>query len=63
MFSFDKERRKELLEGYRRFYGIYRETIGGFYNAAMKGKRPAVEWPEGSYPPSSILPIGHLLAA
>jgi len=63
VLSFDKQRRKELLEGYRQFNGLYREIIGGFYIAAMKGRRPAVEWPEGSYPPSCLRPRGNALAS
>ncbi|MCP4599585.1 MAG: hypothetical protein GY847_03435, partial [Proteobacteria bacterium] len=60
---FEKAMLKELLEGYRQFNGGYRETLGTFYRAAHRKKRPLVEWPMGSYPPSGIRPIGYDLAA
>jgi putative transposase len=61
--SFDKEKRKELLDGYRLFNGGYKETFGGFLNAARKGRRPTVEWPHGSYPPSCHRPMNYEAAA
>jgi hypothetical protein len=62
-FTFCKDRRKELLEAYRQFVGAYRATWYGFFKAAHLGKRPTVEWPNGSYPPSSWLPVNIPLAA
>jgi putative transposase len=56
VFSFDPERRKELLDGYRIFAGAYREIYGTYLNAARKGARPTVEWPIWSHPPSSWTP-------
>ena len=63
VFCFDKERRKELLNAYRLHVGAYREIWDGFVKAAAKGKRPAIEWPAWSYPPSSWTPIGYAKAA
>ena len=56
-FTFCKERRSELLGAYRRFVGTYRETWDSFNKAAHLGRRPAVEWPNGSYPPSCWIPV------
>ena len=58
VFCFDRERRKELLLAYRSHVEAYREIWDGFIRAAAKGKRPAIEWPAWSYPPSSWTPIG-----
>lgn len=63
VFCFDGVRRKELLDGYRTFVGVYREIIDVFRKAASEGGRPTVEWPEGSYPPSCWHPIGYEEAA
>jgi REP element-mobilizing transposase RayT len=57
IFASDKLRREELLEGYRVFVGIYRETYEGFRNALNRGKRPAIEWPDWSFPPSTSRPV------
>jgi hypothetical protein len=58
VFSLDKAKTDELLDSYRRHAGGYREVYYGFVNAAQAGKRPTVEWPRGSYPPSCAVPIG-----
>jgi len=63
VFSFDPERRKELLAGYRTFVGAYRETYGAYVNGARKGARLAAEWPRWSYPPSCCAPRGYARAA
>lgn len=59
VFCFDNQARKEWLGSYRTFVGGYRETFDGFRKAAALKRRPTVEWPEGSYPPSCLYPIGH----
>ena len=58
VFCLDRERRHEWLDGYRNFVGRYREIFDGFRKAAAKKRRPTVEWPEGSYPPSCWFPVG-----
>lgn len=58
VFSRDKVVRDELLSAYRIHTGAYRDVLHKFVKAALAGKRPAVEWPAWSYPPSSALPIG-----
>lgn len=60
---FDKAELGELLDGYRQFVGGYREIMGAFHKAAQDRRRPPVEWPVGSYPPSCIRPIGCARAA
>jgi hypothetical protein len=59
-FCKDPWRRKELLAEYRGFVGAYRETYGAYLNAARSGRRPAMEWPAWSYPPSCWTPQGVL---
>jgi len=56
VFCLNRERRHELLNGYRNFVGIYRETFDVYRKAASKRSRPTMEWPEGSYPPSCMYP-------
>jgi len=58
VFSLDKAKADEMLDCYKRHVGGYREVYCGFVNAAQAGKRPTVEWPRGSYPPSCAVPIG-----
>ena len=58
-----KAKRDAWLEGYRSFVGCYREVFDGYRKAAYKGRRPKVEWPEGSYPPSCWYPIGYSKAS
>jgi hypothetical protein len=60
---FDKEKQSEWLGGYRNFVEGYREVFEGFRKAASKRRRPTVEWPVGSYPPSCWYPVGHEEAA
>jgi putative transposase len=62
-FCKDPWRRKELLAAYRGFVAAYRETYGTYLNAARSGRRPAVEWPMWSYPPSCWTPQGVIGAA
>jgi putative transposase len=59
VFCVEEKQRNERLEGYRNFVGGYREIFDGFRKAASKRRRPTVEWPMGSYPPSSLYPIGN----
>lgn len=59
VFSKDKARRAELLDGYRTFVGGYKEIFGVYKNASNKKKRPAVEWPREGYPPSCLHPVWH----
>ena len=59
VFCLDRDERKAWLNGYRTFVGGYRETFDGFRKASSLKRRPAVEWPEGSYPPSCLYPVGH----
>jgi len=63
VFCFDRERRHEWLNGYRNFVGGYREIFDGFRKASSKRRRPTVEWPPGSYPPSCWYPVWHERAA
>jgi REP element-mobilizing transposase RayT len=63
VFSLDREVRKELLDAYRRHNGGYREVLHEFVKASLLGKRPVVEWPRWSYPPSSAMPMGFGLTA
>ena len=63
VYCFDKERRSHWLDGYRNFVGGYREIYDGFRKAAFKRRRPTVEWPQGSYPPSCWYPVGYEEAA
>ena len=56
VFCLNRERRRALLNSYRKFVGTYRETFDAFRDAASKRRRPAVEWPDGSYPPSCLYP-------
>jgi hypothetical protein len=60
---FDKAALDELLEGYRQFAGGYREIMGVFYKAARNRRKPLVQWPPGSYPPSCIRPVGYARTA
>ena len=63
VYCLDKVERDAWLDGYSMFVGSYREVFDGFRKAAAKRKRPTVEWPEGSYPPSCWYPVGHAEAA
>ena len=63
VFCFDRERRHEWLDGYRNFVGGYREIFDGFRKASSKRRRPTVEWPAGSYPPSCWYPVWYERAA
>jgi putative transposase len=62
-FCKDPWRRKELLAGYGAFVGAYSEAYGAYVSAARCGRRPAVEWPSWSYPPSCWTPQGFSRAA
>ena len=57
VFASDPLRRKEMLEGYRSFAGIYREHYEVFLNAINRGRRAVVTWPEWSFPPSTSIPV------
>jgi REP element-mobilizing transposase RayT len=59
VFSKDKAKSEELLDGYRTFVGCYREIFGGYKKASSQRKRPAVEWPMDGYPPSCLHPVWH----
>jgi putative transposase len=61
-FCLDAEHRHALIDAYRTFVGAYKGTLHVFRNAAYNGRRPVVEWPEGSYPPSCFYPVGSLVA-
>ena len=63
VYCFDRVERDAWLDGYSVFVGSYREVFDGFRKAAAHRKRPTVEWPEGSYPPSCWYPVGHAEAA
>jgi hypothetical protein len=63
VFCLNRERRRELLKDYRNFIGIYKQTFDDFRKAATQKRRPTVEWPEGSYPPSCMYPCRHDRAA
>jgi putative transposase len=63
VYCHDRVERGEWLNGYRCFVGGYKEVFDGYRKAAKKRRRPTVEWPEGSYPPSCWYPIGSELAA
>ncbi|MCP4679201.1 MAG: hypothetical protein GY854_27690 [Deltaproteobacteria bacterium] len=58
-FALTRERVRKLLGGYRVFVGNYKTQMGGFLKAAMLQRPSLVEWPVGSYPPSSNLPVGN----
>ena len=57
VFILDEQRRREWLEGYRTFVGAYREAFDVYRKAAYKRRRPAIEWPDGSYPPGCWTPV------
>jgi len=57
ILCFNKERKKELLTAYRQFVGTYRSVLSGFRKAVANGKRPLVEWPPWSYPPSCYVSV------
>lgn len=57
IFASDPCRREALLDSYRNFVGIYREIYGGFRNATKNGKRPSIQWPAWSFPPSTSIPV------
>jgi len=63
VYCFDEERQNEWLDGYRNFVGGYRGIFDVYRKAASKRRRPTVEWPVGSYPPSCWYPVGHEEAA
>ena len=58
VFAMTKPRRELLLDAYKCHVGGYKQTYDEFIQAALQGRRPAVEWPHWSYPPSSAVPIG-----
>jgi REP element-mobilizing transposase RayT len=63
VFCLDETEENTWLEGFRNFVGGYRDTFDVFRKAATKGKRPAVEWPKGSFAPSCLYPVWHQKAA
>ena len=63
VFILDEAQRCEWLEAYRNFVGVYREVFDVYRKAAYKRQRPAVEWPEGSYPPGCCSPVRRERAA
>lgn len=56
VFCQDEELEREYLEKVNLVTASYRTAFEGFRAASRKGKRPVVEWPPGTYPPSSMLP-------
>lgn len=58
VFCQDEELAREYLETVKAVTGAYREALDGFLKAAGSGRRPLVEWPPGTYPPSSMAPVG-----
>ncbi len=58
-----RERVKELEQLYREFDGKYREIWENYRTANLRGRRPMIEWPKWSYPPSVWCPVGYDRAA
>jgi len=58
VYCIDRERRLEWLSSYQTFIAGYREVFDSFRKASAEGRRPVVEWPMGSYPPSCWYPVG-----
>ena len=58
VYCLDAKKRDEWMDGYRNFVGAYRATFDSYRKASSKGRRPLIEWPEGSYPPSCRYSIG-----
>jgi len=57
IYASNNERKIELLEQYRAFVGIYRDTYNVFKIAIYQGKRPSIQWPDWSFPPSVQRPV------
>ena len=55
----NKKKLQERLEQYRDFTDRYKEAHDQFRKASQKRRRFHGEWPIGSYPPGSWLPIGY----
>jgi REP element-mobilizing transposase RayT len=51
-FSLDRETKKILRHKIIDHTNEYRSAYGAYANWATSGRRPIVEWPVGSYPPS-----------
>ena len=62
-FTSDKAREEELKEGYHQFASGYRGVFHSYRTASARQRRPVVEWPEGSYPPSCLYPVAFEKAA
>jgi len=59
VLCFDKARKDEWRESYRAFVGGYREVYDGYKKASYKRRKVlSLKWPEGSYPPSCMVPVG-----
>lgn len=57
VFCRNKEIEEEYLEGAKVIVGLYREAFDGFRKAVRRGRRAFVEWPQWTYPPSSMVPV------
>ncbi|MFO8074282.1 MAG: hypothetical protein R6V85_20665, partial [Polyangia bacterium] len=58
VFCRDRELEAQHLEMEKLAAGLYRETFGAFRRAALMGRRTSMDWPPGTYPPSSLWPVG-----
>jgi hypothetical protein len=52
-----KELAEEYFEAVRTIVGVYREVYEGYLQSGKKRRRARIEWPPGSYPPSSMIPM------
>jgi len=58
VFCRDRELEAAHLEMKKQTAGLYREEFGAFLEAALMGRRASADWPPGTYPPSSLWPVG-----
>jgi putative transposase len=59
IFCRNDAERGEQLDGYRKFVDGYLKIFDGFKNSISVKDPQKLEWPVGSFPPSSLYPIGY----
>jgi len=59
VFCRNDDKRKEHLDGYRKFVDGYLKVFDGFRNSFSVRDAQTLEWPVGSFPPSALYPIGY----
>lgn len=57
VFCRDEELKAAFLETVKLVTGLYRRAFEAFRKAAEKGRRSLVEWPPGTYAPSTLVPV------